>query len=68
MLFEYGIVAACGGASGASLALVKWAWAGGGKWVTGLLIAYFDLVATVIAAWSGALLVLWQLGRLPPNG
>ena len=67
MLLEYSIVAVCGGSLGASLALVNWAWAGGGNWVTALLIAFVDLVATVIAAWAGALPVLWRLGRRPPN-
>lgn len=63
MLLEYGIVAVCGGTLGASLALINWAWAGGGNWATALLIAFVDLLATVIAAWAGALPVLWQLAR-----
>ena len=63
MLLEYGIVAVCGGTLGASLALVNWAWAGGGNWVTALLIAFVDLLATVLAAWAGALPVLWLLAR-----
>ncbi len=67
MLLEYGIVAVCGGTLGASLALINWAWAGGGNWLTALLIALLDLLATVIAAWAGALPALWRLGRRTPS-
>lgn len=67
MLLEYGIVAVCGGTLGASLALINWAWAGGVNWSAALLIALVDLAATVIAAWAGALPVLWRLARRAPS-
>ena len=63
MLLEYGIVAICGGTLGASLALINWAWAGAGNWRGALLIAVVDVLATLIAAWVGALPVLWHLAR-----
>lgn len=63
MLLEYGIVAFCGGSLGATLALFNWMWAGAGNWRGALLITTVDVLATLIAAWAGALPVLWLLRR-----
>lgn len=67
ILLEYGIVAVCGGALGAFLALINWAWAGAGNWWGALLISGVDVLAALLSAWAGALPVLWRLARRSPG-